>query len=243
MSVAVIPARKHSRRFPGKHLAILLGKPLIAWTIEAALGSKKLNLVAVSSDDEEILKLANRYNCMAIRRPEKYKGVFLSADEAPLEAPVKHAVDVLTSAGTEVDTVVILQANLSIRKPGMIDKCIETLTKENCDSVVTLMTVPKPALWMKQLKKGKVHPFMQPPLLHRVLRRRLYRTQDVEALYWLDGAVIAVKKDVLMSSPTGRIHGYLGENVRGIVQERKYSIEVDEPIDLKIAEAILRSEL
>ena len=83
--LAIIPARGGSKRLPRKNLLDLCGKPLIAWSIEAALKSKYISKVIVSSDDEEILNIAKEYKADFIKRPDE-----LASDTATTFDALKH---------------------------------------------------------------------------------------------------------------------------------------------------------
>ena len=114
MNVGIIPARAGSKGVPGKNIKPLLGKPMMAYVIEAALEAETLDRVIVSTDGEEIADVAREYGAEVIMRPSE-----LAGDSSPMEDSLRHAV-------RKMDTypllTVLLQANVPIRKPGAIDE-------------------------------------------------------------------------------------------------------------------------
>ena len=86
-AVAVIPARGGSKGLPRKNVRLLCGKPLIAWTIEAATRARSVERVVVSTDDAEIAEASCRYGAQVVRRPRQ-----ISDDTSPSEAALLHAL-------------------------------------------------------------------------------------------------------------------------------------------------------
>lgn len=113
-TVAVIPARGGSKGIPRKNLLPLMGKPLVAWTIEQALAAELVDEVIVSSDCESILAVAHEYGARPLRRPKEF-----ATDTATSESVVKHAI-----GNTYADDVVLLQCTSPIRQPWDIDNAI-----------------------------------------------------------------------------------------------------------------------
>lgn len=114
--IAVIPARGGSKRVPMKNITLYRGKPLVQWSIEAARGSRYLDDFCVSSDDDNILKLASLNDAQAIRRPQ-----WLATDQATNEGVLIH----LLYTWKWADWVVLLQPTSPLRTSGDIDACIE----------------------------------------------------------------------------------------------------------------------
>jgi len=116
--LAIIPARGGSKRLPRKNLLDLCGKPLIAWSIEAALKSKYISKVIVSSDEEEILNIAKEYKADFIKRPDE-----LASDTATTFDALKHTLENVE----KYDYVVLLQPTSPLRDEKHIDEAIELL--------------------------------------------------------------------------------------------------------------------
>ena len=121
--LSIIPARGGSKRLPRKNVLDLCGKPLISWTIEAALYSKYLDEVVVTSDDNEILGIANNMKVRSIERPSH-----LASDTASTFDAVKHTIDNIDS----YEYIVLLQPTSPLRNATHIDKAIELLARKEC---------------------------------------------------------------------------------------------------------------
>lgn len=223
--LCVIPARGGSKGLKNKNIMPFFGKPLIAYTIEAAFESKLIDKIVVSTDDEKIAKVACKYKAQTIKRPKRY-----AIDSAPVEYALRHAVKYLKKEEDYVaDIVVWLQANVPIRKKGQIDRIIRKLLSSDADSAVTVYAVTQFPQWMKRMdRKGRLS-----PLFHNFKK---YRRQDVEEMYLLDGAIVVIKRKVLMETANAKgIHGYMGKRIVGIVQDRIYAVEIDDKESLNLA--------
>ena len=112
---------------PRKNLRLLCGKPLIAWTIEAARASKLLDRCVVSTEDAEIAAVARKYGAAVLDRPAE-----LASDDASTLAVLQHALQFC-----EAQAMVVLQPTSPIRSPGLIDRCIERFLASDADSLAT----------------------------------------------------------------------------------------------------------
>jgi N-acylneuraminate cytidylyltransferase/CMP-N,N'-diacetyllegionaminic acid synthase len=224
--LCIVPARGGSKRLKDKNVIPFFGKPIIAYTIEAALQSHRVNKIVISTDDGKIARVAMQYDIQVVKRPKEY-----STDTAPIEQALRHVVRLLKGEeGYLADIVVWLQANIPIRKKGQIDQVLREMIRKGADSAVTVYPVSQYPQWMKRMdRKGLLSPFLK--------NVKTYRAQDVEPMYLLDGAIVAMKRSVLMRSENrSGVHTFLGKRMVGIVQEdRKYSIEVDDGDDLNLA--------
>jgi CMP-N,N'-diacetyllegionaminic acid synthase len=227
--LGVIPARGGSKGFPRKNVQLLLGMPVIAYTIIAAQKSRLINRLVISTDDEEIAQISQRYGVEVIPRPAE-----LAADDSPIEEALRHCVTYLSQKeGYKADIVVQMQANVPVRKEGMIDLVTQKLIDTGAESAISIYEANQIPQVMKRLKGDRLFPRYKLP--------KGYRRQDFPKLYLADGAVAATKIEVLFRTIGDRRgHAYLGDNVRGVIEERFYAIEVDLPEDLILAEAVLR---
>jgi len=228
--LGVIPARGGSKGFLKKNVQMLLGKPLIAYTIMAAQKSSLITRLIVSTEDEEITEISRRYGVEVLERPME-----LAADDSPIDDALRFSVTYLReNEAYNPDIVVLMQANVPVRKEGMIDTVISKLIDSDADSSVSIYKVDQRPEWMKRLRSDRLFPLYKSP--------KGYRRQDLPELYLLDGAVGAIKTEVLFKTiGDRRAHAYLGDDVRGVVQEKFYAIEIDSPEDIILAEAILRT--
>ena len=127
MILGLIPARGGSKGVPGKNIKVICGKPLIAWTIERALQSKKLDKVLVSTDSEEIAAVAGQYGAEVLMRPAE-----LATDAASTQDVMVHALQACPA-----DVLVLLQPTSPCRHEDLIDECIEEFLAGGYDSLAT----------------------------------------------------------------------------------------------------------
>lgn len=128
MIVGVTPARGGSKGLPRKNVLPLCGKPLLAWTIEAAKAATLLDRYVVSTEDPEIAAVARRWHAEVIARPPE-----LATDEATTLAVLQHVLRVVP----EAQTLVLLQATCPVRNEGLIDRCIRRVQERGADSLAT----------------------------------------------------------------------------------------------------------
>lgn len=220
--LAIIPARGGSKRLPRKNILDLAGKPLIAWTIEAALKSKYINKVVVSSDNAEILAIAQKCGAEIIKRPDE-----LARDTTTTFETVKHAVENLE----EYDYIMLLQPTSPIRNADHIDEAIELLLAKEADAVVSVCEMDHSPLWSNTLPDDRsMNRFLRDDVLNK-------RSQDLEKYYRLNGAIYICKTDKLLAEKSF----FLNENIYAYVMDKKSSIDIDEGIDFKIAEFFILS--
>ena len=177
--LAIIPARKGSKRLVGKNMLDLKGKPLITWTIEEALKSKYIDNIIISTDDENIINLSKQYKGINIPfiRPKE-----LSSDRATSLDVVLHALSFYRSNDKNFDYVMLLQPTSPLRKSKDIDNSIEELTEE-IKSVVSVCETDHSPLWCNKLPENKsMKNFLSKEFLN-------LRSQDLPKYYRLNGAV------------------------------------------------------
>ena len=166
--LAIIPARGGSKRLPRKNVLDLCGKPLIAYTIEAALKSKYIDKVIVSSDDEEILNISSNFGADIIKRP-----IDLANDTATTFDTIKHTIDNFEKC----DYIVLLQPTSPLRNEKHIDEAIELLKEKNADAVVSVCEMEHSPLWSNTLPKdGNMNNFLRYEVLNQ-------RSQDLDKFY------------------------------------------------------------
>lgn len=228
--LGIIPARGGKQHLKNKNILPLLGKPVIAYTILAAQKSSLIDRLVVSTEDLQIARIAKSYGVEVINRPSE-----LALDISPIEDSLRHAVEQLEQEeGYFPETVVQMQANIPFRREGMVDKVVSRLISTSADSIATVYEVDQRPQWMKQIdQNGYLQPWQ--PITNK------YRRQEIEPVYLLDGAVIATRKIVLMQTGGLKgIHQYLGGNILGIIQEKRYALEIDSKEDLFLAELLLK---
>ena len=235
-AIGVIPARGRSERLPGKNTRVIAGKPLLAYTIAAAKQAACLSEVIVSTEDEEIARLAREHGSRVVMRPAE-----LARSDSPIDDAMRHACDeAQRHDSTPVDIVVCMQANVPVRKDGEIDELVAKLRATPwATAVATAYCVQQRPEWMKRVKDRatmEIEPLTD--------AGTAYRTQDLPELYLLDGAIVAIRADVLRrTAGDRRVHAYMGERVIIVTHDPKYAVEVDEEPDVELAEFFLTRSL
>ena len=218
--LAIIPARGGSKRLPRKNVLDLCGKPLIAYTIEAALKSKYINKVIVSSDDEEILNISSNFGADILKRPYE-----LANDTATTFDAIKHTIDNFEN----YDYIVLLQPTSPLRNENQIDEAIELLEEKQADAIVSVCEMDHSPLWSNTLpKNGNMNNFLRDEVLNK-------RSQDLEKYYRLNGAIYICKTENLLENKSF----FLKDNIFAYIMDRKSSIDIDEELDFLFAERVI----
>lgn len=172
MNIAIIPARGGSKRIPRKNIKVFAGKPMIAHAIAAAKASGLFDHVIVSTDDAEIIKIANEWGAETpfVRPPE------LADDHAPTVPVIAHAINACESLGWSIDLVCCIYPGVPFIQIDDIRGALGLLTStgaEYCFPVTEFSSAVQKAL--KRDEMGKMSPFYP--------QYELTRTQDLEAAY------------------------------------------------------------
>jgi CMP-N,N'-diacetyllegionaminic acid synthase len=220
-TLGVIPARGGSKGIPRKNVRLLGGRPLIAWTIEAALQSGVLDAVVVSTEDAEIAEVARSEGAsVPFLRPAR-----LAVDETPGIDPVLHALDQLPGH----DTVVLLQPTSPLRTAADIRDCVGLAADRSATSVVSVSPAVDHPFWTYRVDvAGRLAPFVEsPPALRR---------QNLPPAYRLNGAIYLAQVAWLR-----RASGFVGPDTLAFVMPSVRSIDIDDEADWQAAEQLLRS--
>jgi CMP-N,N'-diacetyllegionaminic acid synthase len=220
-------ARGGSKGVPNKHTRLLAGKPLLAWTVEAALRSKYLTEYAVSSDDPKIRKKANACGAWSIRRPSK-----LAQDDTPTLPALHHAVKIAERVFSETyDYIIEIRATSPLKTTEDIDGCIERLIETGADSVIGVTALedhhPARAKWLDE--QGRIRDFVPEP--------QSGRRQDLTPkAYVRNGTIYALKRDAVMGEH-GKLFGH--EFSLGYEMPAERSVNIDTELDWKLAELLM----
>ena len=217
----VIPARGGSKRLPRKNVLPLAGKPLICWTIETALATDLDARILVTSDDEEILGLAQGYESQGViahRRPTE-----LTSDTASTADALVDAVRAEQKAGYAPEILVLLQPTSPLRNAEDVLSAFNVFEEAGCsDTVVGVCELEHPTAWVGQI--GDDSSFTGIDLSGK-------RSQDYQEEYRLNGAVYVVRTEVLMN--TGSL---FTERLRASVMPRVRSFDIDGVSDFKLCD-------
>lgn len=226
-ALAVILARAGSKGLPRKNQLPVAGKPCLAWTIEHALNSPSLDRVLLSTDSNEMAQIGRHLGVEVITRPYEF-----AHDTATVDAAARHAV---TSIIGNHDQIVILYGNVPVRPTDLTERALTKLRATGCDSVQSVCPVGKyHPYWMKSLD-GEGQDELQPYQDNAV-----YRRQDLPPLFQLDGGIIAVTRDSLFDLDPAAPHAFLGEDRRAVTTAPGEVVDIDEPLDLLVADATLK---
>jgi CMP-N,N'-diacetyllegionaminic acid synthase len=222
--LGVIPARGGSRGIVRKNLALVAGRPLLAYTADAARASRRLSRVIVSTDDPAIADVARALDLDVpfLRPPE------LATDTTPMLPVVQHAVAAMSVDGFAADAIVLLQPTSPLRRAEHIDRAVELLDSSGADSVVAVIEVPhqfNPVSVMR-LDGDRLVPFLDGP--------QVYRRQDKPLVFARNGpAVLATRVDVV------RRGSLYGDDIRPLVMTPEESLDIDSQSDLEWLEYLL----
>ncbi len=212
---------------PRKNVLPLLGKPLIAWTIEKAISSEFLDRVVVSTDDAEIADISKQHGAeIPFMRPEA-----LAQDETSMMDVVFHAIEYYNSKKVSFDYIALLEPTSPLRKEDDIDCAIKELTdnETEADSLVSLGEVhmEHPSI-VKRVSGQYVAPY-------ETVSENVYRRQDLEKVFFPYGVIYLSKTDTLIESNTF----YQARTIPYFI-ERWQNYEVDDLLDFICIEAVIK---
>mgnify|MGYP000439001861 CR=1 FL=1 len=218
----VIPARGGSKRLPRKNVLNLAGKPLVCWTIEAAISTNLNAAIIVTSDDDEILEIAEKYSSQGVsayKRPD-----FLASDTA---STVDVVIDVIKrEQACEADTIVLLQPTSPLRTADHINSALNLFQEGgNIDAVVGVCQVEHPTSWVGYIEV--------PPYLEGIdVSGR--RSQEYKPEYRLNGAIYIAKVGEIVKN-----NSLFTSRLRAFIMPDHCSVDIDREIDFNICEALL----
>jgi N-acylneuraminate cytidylyltransferase len=217
----LIPARGGSKGLPNKNIRLLSGKPLIAYSIEAALDCYPDSEVCVSTDSLEIGAIAQKYGAkVPFLRPNH-----LASDSSTTEDVIVHAINFYLDNGLRFDYVIYLQPTSPLRRKEDILNAIAEI-KDDTELLVSVKeTDANPYYVLFEEDNNGV--------LAKVKTGIFTRRQDCPKVYELNGSIYIVNTQLLLEK------GYQRLSMRKIVMEKRFSIDIDDIIDFKIAEILL----
>ena len=226
--LALVPARAGSKGLPGKNIRPLLGKPLLAWPIEAARASRYVDRVVISTDSVEFAALAQAAGAdVPFLRPAEH-----ASDTAPSIAFIEHALDTLAAAGDRFDLLVLLEPTSPLTEAADIDAALEALVaaRPQAESIVgvTALVSTHPAFAVRLDAQGLMQPYAAASF------GLLPRRQDTEPLYSLDGSLYISTVEAIR-----RERGFCHARTLPFITPRWKSFEVDDLVDFICIEAIL----
>lgn len=227
MKIAIIPARGGSKRLPGKNLKSLLGKPLIAWSIDAALACGLFDLVLVSTDCKGIAKVAEQYGALV----PGLRPAILSTDTATTNDVVSHMVEEVECRWGVVKNITILQPTSPLRHASNIIEAHALYEEKEALSVISVCLMEHPIQLCNQLPADlSMSGFLR--------KEHNIRSQDLEPNYRINGAIYIVDRKLV-----GSLSDIYGDRSYAYLMKQEQSIDIDELLDFEIAEAIMSRRL
>lgn len=218
--LAIIPARGGSKGIPRKNIRMISGKPLIAHTIEEAKKSTLIDRIVVSTEDDEIANVSRQYGAEVVVRPKE-----LARDETSTVPVLTHVVQFLEKTeGYKPDYVLLIPATSPLRKKKHIEEAIQKIIDEKSDSLISVLYIYKHRYEIS--KNGKILP---------VTKDRKNRQERNPVI--VENGVLYITQTELIKR--GKI---IGNKLSYYPMDAHASVNIDEPIDFKIAEHLLSEE-
>lgn len=227
--LAIIPARGGSKGIPRKNIKHLAGKPLIAWTIQAALDSQVFDRIIVSTEDEEISRISQEYGAeVPFLRP-----IELASDHAKSIDLVLNLLKMLAEKEQYFpDAIMLLQPTSPFREVSDILEVTRLFqTHTSADALVSVCAVDHPISWLKEMTpEGKLISLLENTPF-------TFRRQDSQQVFELNGSIYLLKTKILQQEQT-----FLPKNTFGYVMSNENSIDIDTPWDFHLADLIMRDK-
>ena len=227
--LGLIPARGGSKGLPRKNIKPLLGKPLIAWTIEQALVSKYLDKVVVSTDDKEIAEISKKYGAdVPFIRPKQ-----LAEDNAKGIDVVLNALDWFreNDKRKQYDLIMLLQPTSPLRKSEDINKAIELLFLKKAKAIVSVCEADHHPLWANTLPgDGCMKDFIRKEIINK-------NRQELPKFYRLNGAIYLAYCNYIE-----KCKSFFNKDTFAYIIPKERSIDIDNEIDFKLAEILIKSK-
>lgn len=227
-NLAIIPARSGSKGLKDKNIKELNGKPLIAYTIEAAINSKIFDEIMVSTDSEEYSRIAQNYSAKVpfLRSDE------LSTDTASSWGVVKDVLENYQKLGKKFDTVALLQPTSPLRTEKDIIAGYEKMEEKKANAIVSVCETDHSPLWTNILPEDcSLENFLDADL-------EMKPRQELPIYYRINGALYIVKTKYLMTAE------YIyKKNVFAIKMEKAHSIDIDDELDFAVAEILIKRRI
>lgn len=217
--LALITARGGSKGIPGKNIRPLANKPLIGWSVEAALSSSYVDRVIVSSDSPEIIQVAQRFGAEApFVRPES-----LSRDDTPSMDVVIHALDTLHE---EYDYLILLQPTSPFRDSSDIDAALRQADRADAVLVVSVAPLKKHPMFMFEIVDGKLAPFIDN-------KGEQLRRQDMPQAYEHNGAIYIARVPYIR-----KCRSFNTPEAEPYIMNGPANLDIDTPEDWESAERL-----
>ncbi len=221
--IAIIPARGGSKGIPRKNIKMIAGKELIAYSINAGKSSRYIKNLFVSTEDDDIEEVSRRYGADIIKRPSE-----LAEDDSPTIDVILNCLEYFHKNKIKVDVILLLQATSPLRTSQDIDQAIEQFVNGEGDSLISVCELSHSPYWSLKLEDGYLEPNFGRDYLNM-------RRQDLPLLYAPNGSLFIATPDYLLKNKT-----FYSEKTLPYLMPAERSIDIDNDLDFKLAELILK---
>ena len=227
--IAIIPAREGSKGLPGKNILPFCGKPLIAWTIEAALACKSLDRVIVSTDSEDIAETARTYGAEV---PGLRPKVLALDNSSAIDVYIYLWEKLTGKVKSEPVPFVVLQPTSPLRTTEDINKAVKLFHEKRADSVISVSEASHPPVWAKKIdENGILKDYFK-------TADSLANRQQIPFAYMPNGAIFILTKSLVTDKRT-----YYSDKTYPYIMPFERSIDIDTIWDFRIAEHIMSFQL
>ncbi len=222
--IAIIPARGGSKGLPNKNIKILAGKPLIAYTIEAAKKSKYIDRIIVSTESEEIKRIAEQYGAeVPFFRPD-----YLTGDNSRVIDTYFYTLDRLNSEyGLDVNEFIALQPTSPLRSVEDIDLAVDLFRGNSADSVISFCETSHPPIWAKKIVNKRVSDYFMESSGNK-------NRQEIEKAYMPNGAIFIFNYRFLKKNQS-----YYSDKTIPYIMPLERSVDIDSLLDFEYAEYLI----
>lgn len=224
--LAIIPARGGSTGVLGKNINQLCGKPLIVYTIEAAVTARSVERIILSTDDPEIAKIADKYDIdIPFMRPSH----LAEDDSLAIDNYIYTMNRLNTENSTQHEEFVVLHPTSPFRTAVDIDNANKLFHEKKADSVISVCESLHPPMWAKKIDpSGMLKEYFQIKIGNK-------NRQEIEKAYMPNGAIYILKLSLLKS-----LYSYYSDNTYAFIMPPERSVDIDTPLDFEFAEFLMR---
>ena len=224
--LAILPARKGSKGIHNKNTKILNGKPLIAWTLESLIQSKKVSEILVTTNDDKVVDICNHYKInVPFKRPN-----YLCTDKALAINVYKHAINFINKKrSNKIKEFIVTLPTSPLRTSKHIDDAIRLYKKAKADSLISCKKLDFPSDWIFNIKKNYY--------IIKNKRSKNSNRQDLEFQFIPNGAIYILKFDILK-----KLKSYYTEKTVAFIMERNESVDIDDIDDFNYASYLMKNK-
>jgi N-acylneuraminate cytidylyltransferase len=225
----LIPARAGSKRIPGKNSKLMNGKPLISYSIETALKFAPAEDICISTDDKEIIRIAEKHGLkIPFIRP-----AYLATDQSSSNDVIKHAIDHYESKNIYYDSVILLQPTSPFRKDYHVMELMDQLEQDKAVEMVVSVKVTSSNPYYVLFEEN------DEGYLKRSKASNFTRFQDCPEVYEVNGSIYGIRVEAMKNY--GSLFSF--RRIKKYVMEDLYSVDIDTPLDWSFCEFLVEKGL